>query len=102
MLARSDVDKGCAFVLLASSVPEKVDRARRWERPYEPYFAPHAHRRSVDSLWRELRLRTTVSACVFNVSQRVTRLPSKCRVLSVSSPSPSFNRRVSENYDWFS
>ena len=31
MLARSDVDKGCAFVLLASSVPEKVDRAGRWK-----------------------------------------------------------------------
>ena len=33
MLARSDVDKGCTFVLLASSVPEKVDRARRWKGP---------------------------------------------------------------------
>ena len=33
MLARSDVDKGCAFVLLASSVPEKVDKSRRWKGP---------------------------------------------------------------------
>ena len=33
MLARSDVDKGCAFVLLASSVSEKVDRDRRVDRP---------------------------------------------------------------------
>ena len=31
--ARSDVDKGCVFVLLASSVPEKVDRAWRWKGP---------------------------------------------------------------------
>ena len=33
MLARSDVHEGCAFVLLASSVSEKVDRARRWKGP---------------------------------------------------------------------
>ena len=32
----------------------------------------------VDSLWRELRLRTTVTAGVINVAQRITRIPFLC------------------------
>ena len=42
MLARSDVDKGCAFVLLASSVPEKVDGAKRWKGPMS-LTSPRTH-----------------------------------------------------------
>ena len=47
-----------------------------------------------DSLWdmllaHELRLRTTVFAGAFNVTQRNARLSSWCQVLSVYSPNPS-------------
>ena len=65
---------------------------RQWHTHIEDLF--------VDSLWRELRLRTTVFAGVANVAQRAMRLPFCCTFRMFLRH--FFQSTFPENSDWFS
>ena len=55
------------------------DQLHHWDGLFQNrQWHTHIDGLFVDSLWREVRLRTAVSAGVVNVAQRVTRLPFLC------------------------